>query len=129
MASISKKYRRRAERVDLATDKAETLVGNEMIRQITQATQVQLYDRTPLKVTYRMFNSIGVSIVRSRVIGGYNRSGVISAPYAVYRLAMTGISKLGGHLLDMNPAEFVAEPMKKRIARVVLLAQRRIIGR
>lgn len=93
-----------------------------------EATQRELYDRTPLEVTRNMYRSISSKETPNSVIVGYNVSNPV-APYAKYRVVMTGISKLGGHLLDMDPAAYLRAWAIKRVQRTTTVATRAIIGR
>jgi hypothetical protein len=69
--------------------------------------------------------------IRTRLIQGGVQVGYFAgkgARYAKYRVNMKGISKLGGHLLDMQPSKLLKKKADPEIRRLTKAAQRRIIG-
>src|SRR4051812_4901610 len=103
---IAAKYQRRA----AAVGRAGLMLQNEMRGVLkdglVQATNEQLYQRTPLPVSHAMLRSIKTRIAGRSIEVYYDAA---DAPYAGPRVNMHGTSVAGGHQLDMQPGQRVAE--------------------
>lgn len=137
MPRISTEYFRRIRRLDLVNRDLMEEVATVLEKGLIDATQEELYKRTPLKVTHAMLKSIGSRIVGNRVDVGYNLSGVsvigfgdptAEAPYAKYRVNMKGVSKLGGHLLDMSPSKWIRSHVDYKIRAIVAYYHKKAMG-
>ena len=126
MPSIADKYHRRAQSVGRETARLRGDVAKLLNQGLRDATQEQLYDRTPLPVTRDMMNSIRPQLRGNTVQVGYSYGR--GARYAKYRLNMKGISRSGGHRLDMQPSAFIQKNVEPQIKRATRAAQRKIIG-
>lgn len=126
MGKIADKYRARVRRVGSETNKLRGVAARELYRGLQDATQAQLYDRTPLPVSRNLYRSIAVEM------NGYQGVRVLyrasRAKYARRRLNLHGTSKTGGHQLDMNPGEYLNKRARPKIYSAAREAQRRIIG-
>lgn len=106
MARLSQVYASRARRVEGVT---RAMIGAEAsiaLRGVKEGVEQQLYDRTPLPVTGKFRRSVKLQFQGLRYVIGYDES---VAPYAAIRAARTGVSVLGGHLLDMDPAQYMRQ--------------------
>jgi hypothetical protein len=125
MGKLGNKNRQRAARVFSEEAKQRIAVRKMMRRGLVNATEVQLYRRTPLPVTRRMRRSIYTVSDSNSITVGYKAS---VAPHAGIRLAKKGRSKLGKHDMAMNPAEFIEQTEGDRIARIGRGTLQRIMG-
>jgi hypothetical protein len=123
---ISDRYRRRAQNVGRESLRLRNAMQGVLKRGLEEATKEELYDRTPLKVSHDMMKSIRTRLIQGGVQVGYFAGK--GARYAKYRVNMKGISKLGGHLLDMQPSKLLKKKADPEIRRLTKAAQRRIIG-
>jgi hypothetical protein len=99
-------------------------VAKILVAALQEATQTELYDRTPLPVSRKMYRSITQRFAGQSVVVGYN--GRV-APYAALRLAKKGRSRSGGHDMTMDPAKFVQRRTARKIRQLGEFAQRRIL--
>ena len=105
---VSGKYYRRVEAIKGGTEALRKLAAIDMATAVRKGTIVQLYMRTPLKVTKNMFRSIGSAVTPNGAVAGFNMDPLYNnLPYVIRRLKMTGFSKKGGHLLNMSFERYV----------------------
>jgi len=112
---ISDRYERRAKSVGRESARHRGRMAKILKKGLEDATQEQLYDRTTLKVTRDMFNSI-----RARFLGNVVQVGYFfgrGARHAKYRLNMIGRSKQDGHVLDMQPSVYIKKHCDRDIKR------------
>ncbi|BCM88720.1 hypothetical protein IAD21_00562 [Abditibacteriota bacterium] len=125
MGKIANAYRSRARRVRAVT---QSELGREasMIRAgAREAVQTQLYDRTPLKVSKRLLRSISIQFLGNRFRVGFNTS---TAPHAQRRINLKGVSKTGGHLLDMDVNGYIRANVYPRVVASRRAMMPRILG-
>jgi hypothetical protein len=120
---ISRKYERRIAAIAPETENLRYEVKTILHEELENATQAELYDRTTLPTTGRMMRSVRASIRGARVVAFYDAR---IAKHAKYRVNMKGISKSGGHVLNMNPAKWLRRRANPRIRRRAVMAKRRI---
>lgn len=125
MGKVGNKYKQREKRVFSEAAKTRIAVRKLMRDGLVEATQKQLYDRTPLPVTGRMRRSIYTKSDKDSIAVGYKSS---VAPHHAIRLAKKGRSKLGGHDMTMKPGEFIEAVKGDKIARLARGTLSRIIG-
>lgn len=126
MGRVSDKYRRRIAISKQSGPKVRGEVGKVLKEALQTATEEELYEVTPLPVTHAMRNSIQIFFLgANEVAAGYNAR---KAPHAKGRLNMKGVSKLGKHQLDMNPAPIVRREADNKIRQINRREQRRIIA-
>lgn len=114
MSLIASRYRRRAVNVGRQNLALRGAIGKTLIEALQQATDEELYDRTPLATTGQMRRAIQAYYLGTSIIEvGFNLS---RAPYAHRRLNLKGTSPSGGHILDMRPAPIVRRVANPRIA-------------
>jgi hypothetical protein len=106
---------RKADKVMSADRKMRSQIRGLLRLGLQQGTEVQLYNRTPLEVSRRMFRSIFTKSTRSSVAVGYKAS---VAPHVKIRLDKKGRSKTGGHDMTMKPAEFIQRVYGARLSKV-----------
>lgn len=125
MGNIADKYRARSRRMSAEQIKMRLQVRRLLRNGLKDATQKQLYDRTTLKVTKKMMNSITTQSDSKSISVGYNLK---TAPYVRIRLAKTGKSKLGGHEMTMTPAQFIEVVYGDKIFAIARGSLKRIHG-
>jgi hypothetical protein len=121
---ISDKYKRRITAVRGQTAALRQEVKQIMVEELLNATNEELYQRTPLPVTFAMWRSIR-SVVRGQDVFALFDGRI--AKHAKYRVNMHGISVLGGHVLDMRPALYLRQHADPRIRRAVRAAHKRML--
>lgn len=125
---VSTKYRRRVAAVRPVTTWLREKAQEDLENGLREATQEQLYDRTPLKVTRALYNSVGSRVLGQVVEVGYNIGSATRAAYAAIRVNMKGTSKTGGHQLDMQPNTYLRRKVDPKIRRRSKNGQKMIIG-
>lgn len=125
---ISAKYKRRINAVRGVTIWLREEARKDLEQGLKDATEEQLYKRTPLKVTRKLFRSIGSKVKGQMVEVGYNLSNDEKAKYASSRINMMGRSKLGGHIMDMSPRTFINKHVDPKLRRRNAQAQKKILG-
>ena len=126
MGKLAEAYRARARRVPPETARARGDVGKILLQGLSEATEQQLYDRTPLPVTHKMGDSVQVRYLGSKEVAvGYDRR---IAPHAPFRLAKEGTSLLGGHDMTMRPGEQIERDKAAAIRERFERAQKNIAG-
>ncbi len=125
MGTVAQKYKNRVRRAQSEETKLRGRVRKLLRDGLVKATDVQLYQRTPLPVTGRMRRSIFTKSDRNSIAVGYK--GTV-APHNAIRLKMKGRSKLGGHDKEMQPAEFIEVVQGDKIAREARGSLQRILG-
>jgi hypothetical protein len=126
MGVLANAYRSRARRVrpvSQAVLGAEAKIAKYGIQ---EGLEVELYERTPLKVTRAMYRSVSIRFLGRAFQIGYNTS---IAPYAPIREKASGVSKSGGHVLDIDPAAYMRRNFGAQIALVRSRALKAIHGR
>jgi len=103
-------------------------VAEVLEEDLEEATNQQLYDRTRLKVSFKMLRSIGSKIIGDVVEVGYNMNQSVKIKYARRRLNLKGISPTGRHLLDMKPSEYLRKVSNPKIAALVRKAKQGMLG-
>ncbi len=121
---ISDKYRRRIAAVGRETLTLRSQARGVLKSALQQATQEQLYDRTPLHVSRALYQSIKTRFAEGGVEVFFDAS---VAPYVGKRLSMKGISPSGGHLLDMQPGPTVTRKSRAQLLALARAAHRRIL--
>lgn len=126
MGQIATRYRRRAANVGRQNALLRGAIGKTMVEALQQATDEELYERTPLETSGKMRRSIQVYYLGNAIIEvGYDLS---RAPHAKRRLNLKGTSPTGGHLLDMRPAPIVRRVANPSIAVLNRAALRRALN-
>jgi hypothetical protein len=120
MKQYAARQRRRSASVGRETNRLRGDVAKLLYKGLQDATEAELYNRTPLKVSRAMFRSVSVAM-RGNVVEVFY--GLGKARHARRRVNMKGRSVSGGHQLDMNPGAWVrkhSDPSIRRIARQAL---------
>jgi hypothetical protein len=125
MGTVAQKYKNRVRRAQSEEAKLRGRVRKLLRDGLVKATDVQLYQRTPLRVTGKMRRSVFTKSDRNSIAVGYK--GAV-APHNAIRLAKKGRSKLGGHDMQMEPAEFIEVVQGDKIAREARGSLQRILG-
>lgn len=125
MAKLSVVYRSRARRVRVVQQKALGEESQVVLRGIKEGVEVEMYQRTPLRVTGKMRSSIQPRFLGNSFAIVYAAS---VAPYAANRATKKGISPSGGHLLDMNPAGYMRIKYGAVLGAVKRRHQREVAG-
>lgn len=130
---ISTSYKLRAARVVQGNVVLQREIQELLLEGLQEATLSQLYLRTKLPVTGRMFASIGVRYIPLGAANGgsfevgYNVGDVFEhIEYADHRLRMTGPAA-DGHLKDMNPEQYLKEFVYIRIGMATRAMKKRAI--
>ncbi len=128
--NVSSTYKRRVARVRGKTALLEAEARNDYELGLQEATLQQLYDRTPLKVTLAMLDSIGSRKIPGGIEVGYNIGNAKrrNVKHVQIRLNMKGRSVLGGHDLTMNPNKFLRNRTDGKVRRRAARIQREILG-
>lgn len=123
MAKLSTVYATRARRVQAAT-RAMTIAEAEIALEGVQEEVQTALERSPLPRTGDMLRSIKKSIRGNgtRYVIGFDKGIAIYAPI---RAEKKGISKLGGHLMDMSPSNGVR---RKRLPLIRAMRRARLRG-
>lgn len=126
MGYIQTRYRRRISAVGTQTARLRGDVARVLVDELRKGTQEELYDRTPLPVTHNMMRSIR-PVMQGNLGASVGYTYGPGANYAKYRVNMTGISVLGGHVLDMRMGEYLRKNADPRIRKLARAAQKRIL--
>ena len=115
MGKVARQFEAMSRRVQPETDRTRGDVGKILVEGLKQATEQEVYERTPVPVTGRMRRSIRARFLGARKVGvGYD---VAVAPHAPFRVRMKGKSKRGKHQLDMNPHAHILQNKGDEIRR------------
>jgi hypothetical protein len=126
MGRVANTYKRRIAALGRESGRLRSETGKVLRKALQTAAKEELYDRTPLDVSMKMFNSITLYFIGSNEVQvGFNLN---KAKYARQRLNRKGISPSGGHRLDMNPAPIVRREADPQIRRLGRAAQKRILS-
>jgi hypothetical protein len=125
MAYLRDRYSRRIAAVKGQTARLRGDVAHVLVEETQNAVDEQLYGRTPLPVTRKMYRSIRPIMQGNNAVMVRFDSSV--APYAVYRLNMHGTSVTGGHVLDMRIGDYLRKNADPRIRRLARMAHRRML--
>ncbi len=122
---IATKYQRRIASLKRETHRLRGDVGHVLHEEMINAVDEQKYDRTPLPVTGNLRRSVRLFMQgNNQAAIGFDGS---VAPYAAIVVNMHGISKTGGHLLDMRLGDALRKKADPRIRRLAKMAQRRVL--
>lgn len=128
---ISTKYQRRIARIPGTIRMLQMEAKKDLLQGLQNATDEQLYNITKLRISGRMYDSIGTRLVGDGVEVGYNIGAGPKAPYARIRLQMKGRYKTGPSnpgRKDMNPNSYLRKHVDPNIRRRNRMAQQRILG-
>lgn len=129
MAKVSDKYRQRISRISAATTALRDVGAGMYEKGLQDATEDQLYKRTPLPVTRDMFNSIGHKFTGvNGFVVGYNLAPGRKVQHVGYRLDMTGTSVYGGHNKTMNPSRYLRVNVDPKFRILTKASHKRILG-
>lgn len=126
MGKVAQKYKARADRVKPAAARMRGDAAKALVKGLQEATQTELYARTPLPVSRRMYRSI-----KPRFLGAYDVAvgfDTAIAPHAPHRLKMKGRSKTGGHDLEMKPGAFLDKNTRAKVRTILKRCKTEIIG-
>lgn len=122
---LATKYQRRISSLKRETSRLRGDVGHVLHEVTVNAVDEQKYERTPLPVTGALRRSVKLRMQGNNSVAVVFDTSV--APHAPIVLNMHGVSKTGGHLLDMRIGEALRQKANPRIRRLGTMAQRRIL--
>ncbi len=123
MKQYAARQRRRAASVGRETNHLRGDVAKLLYKGLQDATEEELYQRTPLEVSGAMFRSISITLRGNIVEVFYSLN---KARHARRRVRMKGRSVVGGHRLDMAPGAWIRKHVDPQIRRKARAAQRRV---
>ena len=127
--SIAHKYNIRLNNIPYA-NRAMLMEVKEVLKAgLIEATQVELYDRTTLQVSYEMLRSCNAIIRHNMVLAGYGvgkRND--KAKHAVVRINMRGHSVKDGHWLMMNPEKYIMRTRREELRAIYTKFQKTVLG-
>ena len=118
-------WRARARRVAPALKGSAAENGKVVLVGARQVVRAELYNRTRLSVSGRLYKSLTLQVTGNAFVVGFDTA---IAPYAKIRLDQTGRSKTGGHRLDVNPNAYLRANIYPRLRARLVLQNRQIIG-